>query len=225
MITLGVIGVVAALTLPSIVQQKNDKEAIVILKKMYSAIDNAYRIAIVENGSPDTWTSETNTKKIQQDFADVIESYMKVVKREDNYSLSMKAVNNSSYASGVAASVFMLQDGTGIVFPNKLWTSNNCTANGQLRNLNECMWIIADINGVDKKPNRLGEDMFYFILTKNKVQPAGVTGYWGIWRCRPDKAGDDGEGIGCTAYALRHENRDYLKCKTGREAVCGKLKY
>ncbi len=50
LITLGIIGVVAALTLPSLVAKYKEKQYVTALKKAVSILDNAYRLAIFENG-------------------------------------------------------------------------------------------------------------------------------------------------------------------------------
>ena len=228
LITLGIIGLVAALTLPSIIQKKNDKEAVVRLKKMYSTIDNAYRTAIVENGSPDTWSK--TPAKTPEAFANILERYVNIAERKENshYYLKFLSVKSPVSVSSHAQTRFRLLDGSEFSFVDLYSTSAEnaaCEANVLFNNRKECIWLLADINGIDKLPNRLGEDMFYFILAKNRVYPVGMSGYWGFHTCRPDKSGDGGTGYGCTAYVLLHENRDYLKCKTGSEAICSKLKY
>lgn len=50
LITLGIIGVVAALTIPALMNQTNDKEFIVAWKKAYSSISNGYNQAVMDNG-------------------------------------------------------------------------------------------------------------------------------------------------------------------------------
>ncbi|MBP7211391.1 type II secretion system protein, partial [bacterium] len=42
LITLGIIGVVAALTIPTLMQRTQDREAISALKKFYSTLSSAY---------------------------------------------------------------------------------------------------------------------------------------------------------------------------------------
>ncbi len=225
LITLGIIGIVAAMTLPSIIQKRNDKEAVVKLKKMYSVMENAYRLAILEHGSPDTWSdipAETPTA-----FADKLEPYIKVVHRyKKSYRYNFVSVKSPVSISESPKAIFKLADGSEFVFKNSYSTGADnaaCKANAGT-NLAECIWLYFDINGIDNQPNRLGEDMFTFVLTKDGVRPVGMSGYWGFNTCRPDKSGDQGVGYGCTAYALVHESRDYLKCKTGNESAC-KLRY
>lgn len=50
LITIGIIGVVSALTIPSLVQKYNDRVTINKLKKIYSIYCQAYQRAITDNG-------------------------------------------------------------------------------------------------------------------------------------------------------------------------------
>lgn len=50
LITLGIIGVVAAMTLPSLIQKYRERQCVTALKKAVSVLDNAYRLFLFENG-------------------------------------------------------------------------------------------------------------------------------------------------------------------------------
>ena len=55
LITLSVVGVVAVLTLPSVIQKQQEKITVNRLKSAYSIISQAFARTISENGTPDTW--------------------------------------------------------------------------------------------------------------------------------------------------------------------------
>ena len=55
LITLGIIGVVASLTLPSVINKYQEKVTVTKVKKAYSTMNNALFSAISENGEVDTW--------------------------------------------------------------------------------------------------------------------------------------------------------------------------
>lgn len=57
LITLGIIGIVASLTLPAIIQKQNEKATVTALKKFYSSISQAYLFAKNEYGSVNEWYS------------------------------------------------------------------------------------------------------------------------------------------------------------------------
>lgn len=55
LITLAIIGIVAAITIPSLVQKYQEKARVTALKKFYATITQAVQMAIIEHGTPDMW--------------------------------------------------------------------------------------------------------------------------------------------------------------------------
>ena len=55
LITLGIIGVVAAMTLPSLIGNYKKRETVTILKKAYSEISQALKMAEVDNEFMEEW--------------------------------------------------------------------------------------------------------------------------------------------------------------------------
>ncbi len=56
LITLGIIGVVAAITIPGLITTYNNKLTETRLKKFYSQFNQAIRLSIVDNEEPEGWT-------------------------------------------------------------------------------------------------------------------------------------------------------------------------
>ena len=56
LITLGIIGVVSALTIPSLIAGCQEKVTITKLKKMYQMVKEAEIASSIDNGSPSDWT-------------------------------------------------------------------------------------------------------------------------------------------------------------------------
>ena len=52
LITLGIIGVVAAMTLPSLIQDYKEKQTVSHLLKAYALMDQSYRLMLSEYGNP-----------------------------------------------------------------------------------------------------------------------------------------------------------------------------
>ena len=52
LITLGIIGVVASMTLPSLVQKQTEKTTVARVKKAYSILQQAYMLTVQDNGMP-----------------------------------------------------------------------------------------------------------------------------------------------------------------------------
>ncbi|MDR1168674.1 MAG: prepilin-type N-terminal cleavage/methylation domain-containing protein, partial [Heliobacteriaceae bacterium] len=61
LITLGIIGVVASLTMPTLIQDYQEKATVVKLKKIYSMLSQAYQSASMENGDPTNWGLKDTT--------------------------------------------------------------------------------------------------------------------------------------------------------------------
>ena len=58
LITLGIIGVVVALTMPSLIANYQKQETIARLKKVYSTISNTYMYAINSYGTSEKWNGK-----------------------------------------------------------------------------------------------------------------------------------------------------------------------
>ena len=56
LITLGIIGVVAALTIPGVIDKYQKQETVSRLKKAYSIMQNAIKMSELENGEVSSWT-------------------------------------------------------------------------------------------------------------------------------------------------------------------------
>ena len=63
LITLGIIGVVAALTMPALIQNYNNTVAETRLKKFYSIMNQAILQSIVDNGEVESWSYFNNEEK------------------------------------------------------------------------------------------------------------------------------------------------------------------
>ena len=67
LITLGIIGVVAALTLPSLIQKNNNKVVETRLKKFYSTMNQAIMMAEVDYGDKKIWYEDVAGAEIDKD--------------------------------------------------------------------------------------------------------------------------------------------------------------
>ena len=82
LITLGIIGVVAAMTLPTLVANYRKKVIVTQVKKFYTVMSQATNIAIAENGPMDGWdgfTSAHNGEEMQHWFDKYLKPNLKVL--------------------------------------------------------------------------------------------------------------------------------------------------
>lgn len=173
LITLGIIGVVAALTIPNLIQQADNVSNAKALLKIYSAFNNAINLYIADNGGDfkDTavFASGNDNTEIWNAF---FKKYFKI--SQDCFATSGCFVNGTIRLNGggwqslavnaTGTSRLTLEDGMNI----RVWNNGgNCNS--------ECLEISVDVNGL-KKPNKVGRDTFLFSLTKNKLLPYGNNG-------------------------------------------------
>ncbi len=70
LITLGIIGVVAAMTLPVLVAKYQEKQWTTSYLRVYSLLENAYRMAQNDKGTYENWAGVTFTKNEQDGGTD-----------------------------------------------------------------------------------------------------------------------------------------------------------
>jgi len=213
LITLGIIGVVAALVMPSLIANYKEKQTVVRLKKAYSILSQAYQRAVNDNGTPDNWglvTGKPGGNIILGNLA----PYLNI---QENCGTDPGCFPSSGYKylSGPASPAptadmakAVLADGTSIYL-----TVVDATCSSNLGNspmlANYCGWIYVDINGL-KSPNQVGKDLFVFTVTRSGIVPNGVqdeTTYPFNSSCQTNS-----NGVGCTAWVIFNENLDYLHC-------------
>jgi len=222
LITLGIIGVVAALTIPTLIQNANEKATVSRLKKVYSTLSSAYTLAIQENGTPENWGLTVDGAGAKK-FMDMLVPYLSVVANCDTGGGCFPArtfwrdytYNDLNTVTFIAKA--KLNDGT--IFFTQI-SSADCTKvrtdNVQNIQLNSaCAVLGVDING-SKGPNRASQDFFYFVATKYGITPVGTSDEDNN-ASLVNKAGFEatckaGNGGGCTAWVIYNENMDYLKC-------------
>lgn len=173
LITLVVIGVVAAITMPILIADWQKNATVERLKKAYSTLSNALTTSVAMNGPMETWTIPSAiavghtpvTKETNKEFAEeYLMPYLNVAQvceygKDDacNYQ-----VTNSGYLVGNKAHDFLinkreygfaLADGTTVAVSASFLDDEYGGSN-----------ITVDING-PKKPNKIGRDVFAFQIT------------------------------------------------------------
>jgi len=214
LITLGIIGVVAALTIPSLIQKQTEKATVVKLKKAYSTLLNAYRLAEDEYGDPREGLDWSNSDNYKRPFLERLMPYLQVgVDCKDN--INMCFVIDAYHGSHTSTlektwSVFLatrsaavlLKDGTLIAILSSLNAGD------------KHVWIMVDING-KKKPNAFGHDTFFFQVddysTYKKLEPQNAWKYsYSHKSCMLGQTTTQAQG--CAWWVLTNENLDYLHC-------------
>ena len=169
LITLAIIGIIAAVTLPSLIQSYKKKVTSVRVKKAYSTLVQAIKLSEIENGPASQWNidlSSDGTENTELVVEKYIRPYINNLQFCDNNEDDKVQKKCGSYLS-YAGKGYLLPDGTTISFV----AGGDSYSVDPLGN-NFILTIIIDTNA-GQKPNKLGYDAFYFQLNKDGFGPWG----------------------------------------------------
>lgn len=185
LITLTVIGVVAAITLPPLIQNYQKQVLVNQLKKSYSTLTNGFKLMLADDGVDNIWDTDLFKSHATLEYAGVpgciqnfnnagceetkalIKKYFKVENINDSYIIYQF---NGSKHSFPFITNWLLSDGA-LIFIEELAQEENisvaeCSRYKAENNSTGCTYaggIYIDVNG-KKKPNRIGRDIFYYFL-------------------------------------------------------------
>lgn len=204
MITLGIIGVVAALTLPALIQNTQKKELEAGLKKGASEIAQALNMYQAENGVP--ITSDIGRHELKPEiikYFNVLtdcgfghdDADTACIKNYGDADTDSKTYMNFNGTNSLTLDFF--DDGQFVLTDGALILIENNAGN---------VYVSIDVNGYNKRPNRLGQDLFMFQLDANgKLIPMGAEGttYYNANDAYCSKTSNNSmNGAGCTYKAL-----------------------
>lgn len=201
LITLGIIGVVAALTIPILMTNTQDAEFKNKLEKEYSVLNQAQQQLALDAGGKfaDAISSCSTNACVEGQFAAKL-SYVKecTISSDCLNTSQVKYLNGGSAVAAPfittvnnANNGLILKDGASLAF----WTdSYNCTADSD----GDCGWLILDVNGL-LSPNRFGKDIYFFRFFATSIKPLSIS-----------EVGDDcisnGVGYTCAYRYLRGQD-------------------
>ncbi len=164
LITLAIIGVVAALIIPNFVQNYKKKVTEEKLKTAYSMFSQAVGMSVNENGSVAAWQYEKSFDLAEKYVLPYLKSYQKLTKTQyyTVYSLT-EDIQYDSWPSSFRADrpIYALPSGMTFV------VSPPCQNSTQFDDPH----IIVDLNG-SKAPNVMGADVFRFSIVNTNLIPS-----------------------------------------------------
>lgn len=192
LITLGIIGVVAGMTIPILMQNIQDTEMKNKMKKEYSVLSNAYQQLKTESGGDFTYALADGTGANSTIlFKNVFKAKLSYI-RECSFNTGINSrvclpndikwlngttANNSYTTVAYNGATLVLKDGASLAFlPDDL----SCNyPRGTYTN--ECGWILMDVNGL-QPPNQWGRDVYLFYVFADVIRPSSsIT--WGSDDC------------------------------------------
>lgn len=228
LITLGIIGVVVAMTLPTVVNSYRAKELETRFKKAYSVIwnvhqrmmaehDGVYKVFIQKDLSGADQALTTTLTALKYEYINNFKKYIqngKFCDYENSYLACSNKSNPIKYKTYTGnREAYFNQD---VVNNRAIVTADGLTfffGSPKYRNAR----IYVDTNGNTKGPNRLGFDVFAFDIDQtDRIVPAKNTASnvdddgnsVAVNECSVYKGNTIYNGFGCSKYALMDKNPD-----------------
>ena len=170
LIALAIIGIVASLTIPNIIKNYQERQTITKVKKFYSDLDKAIKLAIVKNGTVNNWNyggGSSYNSTSNEKFWSYLKPHLAILK--DNCSITndcyyngkIKLLNNvegNNYTQSTWWRTSILKDGS------VMWFRTNgeyCKYADGAGESNVCANVWYDVNG-KKEPNKIAKEMSEF---------------------------------------------------------------
>lgn len=226
LITLTIVGVIAAIVIPSLINYTQEKALHTALKEAFSIFSQATKMVMLENGgtmaqvsNSGSWSNDSDTVRA------IYEKYLKIEQKcGADYSDSCKFLppdyksycySNPAYNNGCTFNIGRTgwHDGSSIELSNGMiavisYTSPDCTGESDSIYPNSCGYVMVDVNG-HKEPNRWGYDVYKFYILKEALVPVGIKNPDGTndptGKCDPNTtSGYYQYGMGCAAVMLQN---------------------
>jgi len=211
LITIAIVGIVAAITIPNLIQKNFEKRVVSQLKLTRSMLAQAIRMAEAENGEVSGWYNFYGDMSQEggEAIANNLKPYIKI-SIDCGFKNKQRCIPNTryknldgSFGTNYSATPYYY----GILLQNGVSIWLRAPQDGEQRN-GELMVLFIDINGISQ-PNTVGKDLFTFTYTqKNGLVPDGQPGTGEANTCNMSSS-----GWGCAYYVLQNQNMDYLHKK------------
>ncbi|HIT92362.1 MAG TPA: type II secretion system protein [Candidatus Stercorousia faecigallinarum] len=180
LVTLGIIGVVSAMTVPTLMQNHQRKTYVTQLHKVYNELQQAFLREMTDKNAINLTEAGLTTPASMKTF---LHDYFKVVQdcedgvaepcfvndyKNINGNL-FKDINNNKYTGGACA---VIASGAAICLDKPSWTTSTSEDGITITRGN----VFIDINGM-KGPNIVGRDAFYLAVFSDGVLDAGNVSY------------------------------------------------
>ena len=195
LITLVVIGIIAAITVPIVMANHRKQETSARLKKFYSSLSQAVRLAQTDNFSFIKDSRSFNNRDSIDIWWNKYLNSLPIAKHENT---TYKITSATDEAGVTPDYIYSLNDGSLIIFSEYCSSESSCS-------------FLYDVNG-EKGPNYRGRDVFYFHIQQYDKDDEGI--HW-VKVC-------SGETCRYNYYGNRNSYINYCKEYTDT-ADCTKL--
>ena len=199
LIVMGIIGIVAALTLPNLNSSTGDKEKVAKVKKIYQNLNDALGRVQAVYGPVDEWYRPSSNDAIR--FGERMTEFMKLSKNCGiNTNQGCFSSQNASSLYGTSLGYSFDSEGVG---PISVLRYRCITADGTSISFPfNGLPITIDIDGPNKGQNTVGKDIFHFMMYDgNSIEPYSID--------YPKSCFSS--GLVCAKWIIENDNMDYLK--------------
>lgn len=226
LITLGIIGIVAAITIPQLIKNYQAKVYETAFKKAYSNISKAYLMTQQELGGTNiskTYTfydASNRVYPLTKVFIDTFYKNLGVVNIADNYVITNYNKSKTFYTGGSQNSKDYYPN-TGAPRPLRILPDSSSV--GVVIN-SATIYIDIDTNGPYQKPNRYGFDIFTFkVSNQDIIAPIKMSKLYTEEELENEQwknvagypcsimSSQTSNGFGCSYYAMNDINPDDSK--------------
>jgi prepilin-type N-terminal cleavage/methylation domain-containing protein len=216
LITLVIVGVVAALTIPNSIKTIKAVQLQSQFKKAYSVL----RQAII------MYNEDDNKQTIGSDNAPILQKYFKgatlctdkdtsstlfCMARTENGKVTNMDYNYTDYTKTARYVSTWMFDDYQYFLPDGMLINNDAN-----KNADGSFYLSVDVNGKKGKPNALGHDLFVFVLRETEkgveIIPSGESSTYYADKtkyCNTTPRAGVLNGLGCTYYAIT--DSEYFK--------------
>lgn len=185
LITLGIIGVVASLTIPTLMNSYQNAQYVTALKKVYSVLNQAFKQMAADNGCAENlkctglFASGGMPDVANQYLGEELIKYLKVAKNcgvitnlgcfpaDTNQNYDGSATKNFHRDNEPSYKIITV-DGMSITVNSIQANCETDYSTGASGNMSQvCGWVYIDVNGL-KGPNCYGRDTYRFFITNGK---------------------------------------------------------
>ncbi len=180
LITLVIIGIIAAITVPTIIANSQEAERSAKVKKVYSTIANAMTRARADGATFDfEFKYENNTNEVKTWFNEYLKPYLNTTKicydtpgcwnegytKLLNGKRAASSTSREGYGIGIGIVTMILNDGTFL----ELNAGKGNTDDGVFERGEHGLLVYFDING-GRNPNVVGKDTFLVVFTDENME-------------------------------------------------------
>lgn len=210
LITLGIIGIVAAMTIPTLIQKNFEKQTVTKLRETQSILAQTLRMAEEEYGDPTGWgikNDEASAIKI----ANYLKPFFKIATDCGTKDTKYACVTKNSYKqlSGTNHGEYAISRSDcykiALLNGSSIWWRGPYS--NEIPDKMITFWI--DVNG-KTQPNVYGKDLFVFVYEKNSIRPLGAPDSDSPWKTHCTLKST---GWGCAYLLLQNQNMNYLHNK------------